>query len=640
MQSQIPANTPRGRRRIFQNAPFCHIVAVADGYAQCKAHHADPSMSTTFTARDQYFLELVNRARLDPLAEAARLLADPDVSQRAKDTLDLGAAGLNRGLAAGTISGLPLQVLAPNDDLRDAALGHSQWMLDADVFSHTGAGGSSAGDRIAAAGYAAPGTFGWGENLSWQGTTGVMNMDAAVLNHHAGLFGSDGHRRNILTDWFSETGVAQERGFFLSQGTNWDASMLTQKFGTVGSDHFLTGVAYADADGDGFYSMGEAQAGVTIAAGAGSTVTAAAGGYALALAPSASVAVTLTWGAVNIGAIVDLSAGNVKLDLVSGAGGILRLLSSSDLVLGANALEGQLLGAADLDATGNDAANVILGNAGDNTLHGGAGDDILQGGAGDDTIIGGSGTDTARFSGNRADYTVTTNTTTGVTTVADQRGPGTPAAPHDGTDTVSQVRYLQFADQVLDLTPPPPPGQVAVSGTVSMREVTPGAVNPGGTTVRFTATNGEVTQTSTDNSGAFSFNLATGTSGTLEVLRDWSTAAPAQDKALNVNDVLRLFNLVAGNVAPANYDATDIFAADYNRNGQANVQDVIDLFRFVAGQPGGQAPQYVFIDQAADHSAVDFANAPLPGAMAIGPLSADLSLSMTAILAGDLNGHV
>ena len=39
------------------------------------------------TAFEQYFLELVNRARLDPAAEAARL-----------------GIGLNDGLAAGTIT--------------------------------------------------------------------------------------------------------------------------------------------------------------------------------------------------------------------------------------------------------------------------------------------------------------------------------------------------------------------------------------------------------------------------------------------------------------------------------------------------------------------------------------------------------
>ncbi len=590
-------------------------------------------MSMTFTARDQLFLEYVNRARLDPLVEAARLLADPNVSASAKATLEFGADGLNRGLAAGTISGQPLQVLAPNDLLRDAAQDHSLWMLDADVFSHTGQGGSTVSQRIAAAGYSVVAPGGTGENLSWQGTTGVMDMDAAVLNHHAGLFGSDGHRRNILTEWFKETGVAQERGLFLANGTNWDASMLTQKFAASGTGVFLTGVAYSDNDANGFYSMGEAIAGVTFAAQGQSTVTAAAGGYALGVTAAANVAVTVTWGAVQLGAVVDLSAGNVKLDLVSGAGGILRLLSSSDLMLGENAVEAQLLGAADLSVTGNAGANLLIGNSGNNTLMGGAGDDILIGGAGDDILDGGTGTNTARYSGQRADYQVVTQN--GVTTVTDLRGAGTPLAPFDGTDTVTNVRYLEFADQTLDIAPPP--GSVVLSGTVAIREVAFGAVSAAGTAVTFTATSGAVFNTTTDATGAFSFDVPTGTAGTLDIVRNYSTAT---DKTLIMDDVVQMFRLVAGRIAAGDYDASDIIASDFNGNGEANMADVIDLFRFVAGRATDPSPRYVFVDDAADLGGVAFHTVPLAAPMSIGAMQADLALSMTAILTGDLHGQV
>ena len=50
----------------------------------------------SMTAADQYILELVNRARLDPAGEAARLGID-----------------LNEGLAAGTISATPKDPYAP-----------------------------------------------------------------------------------------------------------------------------------------------------------------------------------------------------------------------------------------------------------------------------------------------------------------------------------------------------------------------------------------------------------------------------------------------------------------------------------------------------------------------------------------------
>jgi Ca2+-binding RTX toxin-like protein len=56
----------------------------------------------------------------------------------------------------------------------------------------------------------------------------------------------------------------------------------------------------------------------------------------------------------------------------------------------------QLMGAANLGATGNDLKNSMKGNDGANRLDGGAGVDSLDGGAGDDVIVGGVGNDMLR----------------------------------------------------------------------------------------------------------------------------------------------------------------------------------------------------------------------------------------------------
>ncbi len=98
---------------------------------------------------DQYLLELVNRARLDPLAEAARYGID-----------------LNQGLSSGTISAAAKQPLAGNTDLAQASEAHSEWMLAANTFSHYGPGGSTPGDRMGDAGYDFTGSWTWGENIS------------------------------------------------------------------------------------------------------------------------------------------------------------------------------------------------------------------------------------------------------------------------------------------------------------------------------------------------------------------------------------------------------------------------------------------------------------------------------------------
>lgn len=55
------------------------------------------------------------------------------------------------------------------------------------------------------------------------------------------------------------------------------------------------------------------------------------------------------------------------------------------------------LGAGDINGTGNDLDNILIGNLGRNALFGGAGDDFLNGYSGGDTLIGGAGRDTFAF---------------------------------------------------------------------------------------------------------------------------------------------------------------------------------------------------------------------------------------------------
>src|SRR5690348_8717241 len=71
------------------------------------------------TAHEQYLVELINRGRANPTAEATRYGTD-----------------LNEGLNPGRISATPKQPLAINPLLTDAARKHSQWMIDNDIFSH------------------------------------------------------------------------------------------------------------------------------------------------------------------------------------------------------------------------------------------------------------------------------------------------------------------------------------------------------------------------------------------------------------------------------------------------------------------------------------------------------------------------
>ena len=82
------------------------------------------------SAHEQYLVELINRGRANPSAEATRW-----------------GTALNEGLPAGTISTTPKQPLAINPYVTDAARKHSQWMIDTDNFlprrRHRGPEGSN-----------------------------------------------------------------------------------------------------------------------------------------------------------------------------------------------------------------------------------------------------------------------------------------------------------------------------------------------------------------------------------------------------------------------------------------------------------------------------------------------------------------
>lgn len=322
------------------------------------------------SAAEQYLLELINRARLEPLAEAARY-----------------GISLNTGLQPGQLGAQARQVLAPNALLENAAVGHSQWMLAADVFSHTGSGASSPFDRMTAQGYSYSAA---GENIAWRGTTGAINLEATIAQQHQDLFLSPGHRTNILGEAYREIGVGQERGAFTSGTTTYDSSMLSEVFGRSGNQVFLTGVAFTDTNRDGFYSIGEARAGVSLSAQTATGITAAAGGYALALTAAAGVRVQGLAGTLSFAFNIGMAVGNVKLDVVNGN----TLLTSGNigLIFGIDNL--RLLGNAPLQATGNAAANVMTGNAASNTLTGMAGADRITGAAGADYLLGCLGNDT------------------------------------------------------------------------------------------------------------------------------------------------------------------------------------------------------------------------------------------------------
>ncbi len=87
----------------------------------------------------------------------------------------------------------------------------------------------------------------------------------------------------------------------------------------------------------------------------------------------------------------------------------------------------------------------LIGGEKDDSMTGGSGNDVLEGGAGNDVLNGGAGSaDRARYLGDASNYTVT-SVGSGVYTVAAKTG-GT-----EGTDTLSNIEEIRFADQVMRL---------------------------------------------------------------------------------------------------------------------------------------------------------------------------------------------
>lgn len=328
------------------------------------------------TAYEQYMMELVNRARANPAAEAARLGID-----------------LNQGLAAGTIKATAKAPLAFNALLNDAADSHSDWVLATDTFSHTGAGGSSPGDRMKAAGYVFSGSWSWGENIAINYGTKTPITQALVDQQASGLFKSAGHRTNILSETFREAGIGIRSGEF----KGFEAVNATQAFAKSGGAVFLTGVAFADKDADAFYDVGEGLGGLTVQArsttGASYSIsTWDAGGYQMAL-PAGTYTVTFSGGglAAPVVKTATVGTGNVKLDLNSAVDGTAPppVTVAGKTLYGSSSIADILVG-----GDGNDT---LWGYGGNDQLRGGAGDDLLLGGNGSDTLTGGAGADRFTF---------------------------------------------------------------------------------------------------------------------------------------------------------------------------------------------------------------------------------------------------
>lgn len=216
------------------------------------------------TAQEQYMLELVNRARMNPEAEEVRT----------GDAVDSG------------VSIAPKQALAVDSILSAAADNHSRDMLERDFFAHNNPDGDGPTDRAQDENWEGGGVW---ENISarWTSASFVSDEQSWIDASHAGLWESNGHQFGMLQPGHTVVGVGLDWGEWSYPGqTSPTAMVVTEKFADDGQT-YLTGVVIDDVDNDDFYDIGEGQGGVHITASKGEEVYATStwdsGGYSLAL---------------------------------------------------------------------------------------------------------------------------------------------------------------------------------------------------------------------------------------------------------------------------------------------------------------------------------------------------------------------
>ena len=111
---------------------------------------------------------------------------------------DTAVTGLFYALANGLRVYYGLEPLARNSVLDSVAEGHSSYLVETGEFSHTGRNGTSPFDRMKDAGY----NFGYaGENI-------IESSEPNPLTYLNMWVNSQGHRNNILSGDYTETGVS------------------------------------------------------------------------------------------------------------------------------------------------------------------------------------------------------------------------------------------------------------------------------------------------------------------------------------------------------------------------------------------------------------------------------------------------
>lgn len=322
-ESAPPPNPPIVERLDVETRPADAVSRRTIGTA---AYEIGP-----VTGEEQLYIELINRARLDPFQEGLWLttLTDENVASAVdffETDLELVLSDPEYGFAVLDWA----QPLAPNALLRDAATAHTQSQFEYTFQGHTDQNGASVGERVTDAGYAFRNV---GEN--------VYSSARSIIHGHAGfqidwgvgpggIQDPPGHRNSIHNGNFREIGVGVILGSKDEIPTDNEhiagltrdvgPQLVTQVFGLQiqNANPLITGVAYYDLNGNSFYDPGEGLEGLQVAVMGASFygVTAPSGGFSTPVDTDQTYEVRfISNGVVGKTAFVEIEDGyNAKVD--------------------------------------------------------------------------------------------------------------------------------------------------------------------------------------------------------------------------------------------------------------------------------------------------------------------------------------
>ena len=127
-----------------------------------------------------------------------------------------------------------LNALVLDKVLNASADAHSLWMLENNVFSHTGVGGSTPTQRMSAEGFDLSGSWRTAENIAAQSERGAEGLFDDVYDLHIALMNSPGHRENILMPDLEVVGIGIQTGTYDYGSGKYFSVMVTQNFAMTG----------------------------------------------------------------------------------------------------------------------------------------------------------------------------------------------------------------------------------------------------------------------------------------------------------------------------------------------------------------------------------------------------------------------